>query len=59
MVTAEAIIGKRHTRRRVHGFYVNLCNVLNLYVICSNVLNLYVICSNVLNLYVMHGSRAF
>ena len=43
MVTAEAIIGKGHTRRRVHGFYVNQCNVLNLYVMCSNVLNLYVV----------------
>ena len=43
MVTAEAIIGQGHTRRRVHGFYVNQCNVLNLYVMCSNVLNLYVV----------------
>ena len=33
MVMAEAIIGQGHTRRRVHGFYVNQCNVLNLYVI--------------------------
>ena len=43
MVTAEAIIGQGHTRTRVHGFYVNQCNVLNLYVMCSNVLNLYVV----------------
>ena len=55
MVTAEAIIGQGHTRRRVHGFYVNQCNVLNLYVMCSTVLNLL---ENKLP-YVMHGFRAF
>ena len=43
MVTDEASIGQGHTRRRVHGIYVNQCNVLNLYVMCSNVLNLYVV----------------